>query len=106
LADGSWSVDVPTPLAEGAFVVDASVTDAAGNTASDTENGGVIDTTAPIVTIDAPALTNDNTPLVTGTSDLANSDIAITFTDGNGSHTVTVQTNASGNWSAEATQPL
>ncbi|MBB1461688.1 Ig-like domain-containing protein, partial [Pseudoalteromonas sp. SG41-8] len=76
------------------------------NTASDTENGGVIDTTAPSVTIDAPALTNDNTPVVTGTSDLASSDIAITFTDANGSHTVTVQTNASGNWSAEATQPL
>ncbi|MGR3983634.1 Ig-like domain-containing protein, partial [Pseudoalteromonas sp. 1181_04] len=35
LADGTWSVDIPTPLAEGAFQVDASVTDAAGNTASD-----------------------------------------------------------------------
>ncbi|NMM41901.1 retention module-containing protein, partial [Pseudoalteromonas arctica] len=106
LADGTWSVDVPTPLAEGTYQVDASVTDAAGNTASDTENGGVIDTLAPSVTIDAPALTNDNTPVVTGTSDLASSDIAVTFTDANGSHTVTVQTNGSGNWSAEATQPL
>ncbi|MCF6144605.1 hypothetical protein PMAG_a1446 [Pseudoalteromonas mariniglutinosa NCIMB 1770] len=106
LADGTWSVDVPTPLAEGAFQVDASVTDAAGNTASDTENGGVVDTQAPTVSIDAPTLTNDNTPVVTGTSDLANSDIAITFSDSNGSHTVTVQTDGSGNWSAEAAQPL
>ncbi|MFY8329165.1 Ig-like domain-containing protein, partial [Pseudoalteromonas sp. ZZD1] len=105
-ADGTWSVGVPTDLAEGSFTVDASVTDAAGNTASDTETGGVIDTTAPSVSISAPELTNDNTPLVTGTSDLANSDIIVTFTDSNGSHSVTVQTDDNGQWQAEASQAL
>ncbi|MFY8329166.1 beta strand repeat-containing protein, partial [Pseudoalteromonas sp. ZZD1] len=106
LGDGSWSVEVPTALAEGSFEVTASVTDDAGNTSSDTETGGVIDTIAPTVSIDAPALTNDNTPLVTGTSDLANSDIIVTFTDSNGSHSVTVQTDGSGQWQAEANQAL
>ncbi|MBB1419765.1 Ig-like domain repeat protein, partial [Pseudoalteromonas sp. SG44-1] len=102
---GNWSVEASNAIIEGEYTVNVSVTDSAGNTGTDSETG-VIDTTAPSVTIDAPALTNDNTPVVTGTSDLASSDIAITFTDANGSHTVTVQTNASGNWSAEATQPL
>ncbi|NUJ41263.1 hypothetical protein HUS62_22845, partial [Pseudoalteromonas sp. 0303] len=73
-----------------------------GNEGSDTETG-TIDVTAPTMTIDAPALTNDNTPTVTGTSDLANTSLAVTFTDANGtSHTVTVTTDALGNWSAEA----
>ncbi|MFK3863403.1 Ig-like domain-containing protein, partial [Pseudoalteromonas rhizosphaerae] len=102
---GNWSVEASNAIIEGEYTVNVSVTDSAGNTGTDSETG-VIDTTAPSVTIDAPALTNDNTPVVTGTSDLASSDIAVTFTDANGSHTVTVQTNASGNWSAEATQPL
>ncbi|MDN3389419.1 Ig-like domain-containing protein, partial [Pseudoalteromonas sp. APC 4017] len=106
LGDGSWSVEVPTALAEGSFEVTASVTDDAGNTSSDTETGGVIDTIAPTVSIDAPELTNDNTPLVTGTSDLANSDIIVTFTDSNGSHSVTVQTDDNGQWQAEASQAL
>ncbi|NUJ40773.1 retention module-containing protein, partial [Pseudoalteromonas sp. 0303] len=101
-ADGSWSVEPSTALAEGDYTVVATVSDAAGNEGSDTETG-TIDVTAPTMTIDAPALTNDNTPTVTGTSDLANTSLAVTFTDANGtSHTVTVTTDALGNWSAEA----
>ncbi|MBB1336023.1 beta strand repeat-containing protein, partial [Pseudoalteromonas sp. SR41-6] len=76
---GNWSVEVSNAIIEGEYTVNVSVTDSAGNTGTDSETG-VIDTTAPSVTIDAPALTNDNTPVVTGTSDLASSDIAITFT--------------------------
>ncbi|WP_228482698.1 Ig-like domain-containing protein, partial [Pseudoalteromonas simplex] len=42
-----------------------------------------------------------------GTSDLANTSLAVTFTDADGiSHTVAVTTDASGNWSAEAGQAL
>ncbi|MEH6393594.1 beta strand repeat-containing protein [Pseudoalteromonas sp.] len=105
-SDGSWSVDVASAMAEGEFEVNASVTDEAGNTSADTEVGGVIDISAPIVTVTAEQLTNDNTPLATGTSDLANSDIIVTFTDSNGSHSVTVQTDGSGQWQAEASQAL
>ncbi|TMP47551.1 Ig-like domain-containing protein, partial [Pseudoalteromonas sp. S1650] len=105
-ADGSWSVEPSTALAEGDYTVVATVSDAAGNEGSDTETG-TIDVTAPTISIDAPALTNDNTPTVTGTSDLANTSLAVTFTDADGiSHTVTVTTDASGNWSAEAGQAL
>ncbi|MGX1112981.1 hypothetical protein ACSSVW_002388, partial [Pseudoalteromonas sp. MBR-15] len=105
-ADGSWSAEAATALAEGDYTVVATIVDAAGNTGTDTETG-TIDVTAPTITIDAPALTNDNTPTVTGSSDLANTNLDVTFTDANGtSHTVTVTTDASGNWSVDATQAL
>ncbi|OUS74708.1 hypothetical protein B5G52_01520 [Pseudoalteromonas sp. A601] len=104
-SDGSWSIEVANAISEGDYSVTASITDAAGNTGSNTTTGE-IDTIAPTVSIDAPELTNDNTPLVTGTSDLANSDIIVTFTDSNGSHSVTVQTDDNGQWQAEASQAL
>ncbi|WP_182310219.1 retention module-containing protein [Aeromonas media] len=44
--DGSFSVDVVTPLPDGGYDVTASVTDPAGNTATATDDGSV-DTTAP-----------------------------------------------------------
>ncbi|EPC8369237.1 Ig-like domain-containing protein, partial [Vibrio cholerae] len=51
--DGNYSVDVTTPLAEGSYKADASVTDKAGNTGKATDDGSV-DVTAtgkPTVTI-------------------------------------------------------
>nr|WP_083527121.1 retention module-containing protein [Alteromonas stellipolaris] len=54
-ADGSFSVDVPAELAEGEYSVEAAVTDAAGNTATDA-NTGEIDTTPPTITINATTL--------------------------------------------------
>ncbi|HEA16775.1 MAG TPA: retention module-containing protein, partial [Pseudoalteromonas prydzensis] len=107
LADGTWSVDVPTPLAEGAFIVDASVTDAAGNTASDTENGGVIDTQAPIFDIDPLADSNDSTPTITGSSDEIGGLVSITVTDANGDvQTLTATVLADGTWSVDVPTPL
>ncbi|WP_169047474.1 beta strand repeat-containing protein [Aeromonas salmonicida] len=44
--DGTFSVDVVTPLVDGAYTVTANVTDPAGNTASATDDGSV-DSTAP-----------------------------------------------------------
>ncbi len=44
--DGSYSVDVTTPLAEGSYTVTATVTDPAGNTGTATDDGSV-DSTAP-----------------------------------------------------------
>ncbi|MGL5814733.1 MAG: retention module-containing protein, partial [Aeromonas sp.] len=44
--DGSFSVDVTTPLADGPYDVTASVTDPSGNTGTATDNGSV-DSTAP-----------------------------------------------------------
>ncbi|MDO6837833.1 Ig-like domain-containing protein, partial [Pseudoalteromonas carrageenovora] len=99
-ASGNFSVEVPNALAEGPYSIDATISDAAGNS-NDITASGNIDTTAPSVSVDAPILTNDSTPTVTGTSDAPNSTITVTFTDAaNGVQSIDVQTDASGNWSA------
>ena len=82
-ADGSWQVEVPQVLAEGEFEVQASVTDAAGNSASDTEQG-VIDVSAPELTIDSPAITNDTTPIITGTSSEVGGTVIVIVSDAEG----------------------
>ncbi|MCW1719150.1 Ig-like domain-containing protein [Pseudoalteromonas sp. A3] len=99
-ASGNFSVEVPTSLAEGPYSIEASISDDAGNSI-DISGSGNIDTTAPSVSVDAPALTNDSSPIVTGTSDAPNSTVTVTFTDAaNAVQTIDVQTDANGNWSA------
>ena len=83
-AGGTYSADVPGALAEGALTVVATAIDGAGNAASANDNG-VIDTLAPTLTVDAPALSNDTTPTITGTTNLpAGSTVTLTVTDANG----------------------
>jgi T1SS-143 domain-containing protein len=78
---GTYSADVPTALAQGNYSVAASASDAAGNTASAADTGA-LDTTPPTLTVNAPALTNDTTPTITGSTDLpAGSTITLTVTD-------------------------
>ncbi|MDN3381958.1 Ig-like domain-containing protein [Pseudoalteromonas sp. APC 3358] len=105
-ADGNFSIEVPTALAEGPYTITANISDVAGNS-TDIASNGTIDTTAPSVSVDAPLLTNDSTPTVTGTSDAPNSTITVTFTDAtNATQSIDVQTDASGNWSATPTGTL
>ncbi|WP_373825477.1 Ig-like domain-containing protein, partial [Neisseria dentiae] len=65
-ADGTYSVDVPNALPDGSYTAEASVKDPAGNEATAKDDGSV--DTAAAITVDAPALTNDNTPTITGTT--------------------------------------
>jgi hypothetical protein len=69
--DGRWSV-TSALLANGTYPVVASVTDGADNTASATQQL-TVDTVLPVVSIDggASVTTNDPTPTITGTSDVA-----------------------------------
>ena len=84
-ADGTFSADIPTALAEGQFTVTASVSDAAGNNTVQTEAGGNIDSQAPMLTIDNIGLTKDNTPQVSGNTDATpGSTVTLTATDSNG----------------------
>ncbi|MBA8783613.1 MULTISPECIES: retention module-containing protein, partial [Aeromonas] len=105
--DGSFSVDVTTPLAEGGYQVTASVTDPAGNTGTATDDGSV-DTTAPTVTVNAPDNTNDNTPTITGTTDaVPGSTVTLTVTDANGNQqTLTATVQPDGSYSADVVTPL
>ena len=65
----SWTIDGTPALAEGTYTVQASQSDAAGNTGTSTARTFVIDTTAPVVTLVTPAAsaqTNDTTPTYSG----------------------------------------
>ena len=106
-ADGTYNVEVPAELAEGEFTVNASVTDDAGNTAT-ADTTGIIDTTAPTITINAPALDNDTTPTLSGTTDAApGSTVTLTITDSAGNtQTVTAIVQADGTYSVEVPAEL
>ncbi|WP_350634731.1 retention module-containing protein, partial [Pseudoalteromonas sp. GW168-MNA-CIBAN-0100] len=107
-ADGDWSIDVTTPLAEGQFEVDASVSDAAGNQAQ-ANNQGVVDLTNPDITVTAIADTNDTTPTFLGRVEdaPAGSVITVLVTDINGSvQTLTTLLNEDGTWSVDANEIL
>ncbi|MBX3606480.1 MAG: VCBS domain-containing protein [Piscinibacter sp.] len=106
-AGGTYAVDVPSALAEGNYTVVASASDAAGNAATANDNGAV-DLTAPTLTVDAPALTNDPTPTITGTTDLpVGSDVTLVITDSAGSvQTLTATVIAGGTYAVDVPSAL
>ncbi|HGS4619083.1 TPA: Ig-like domain-containing protein, partial [Vibrio cholerae] len=106
-SDGSYSVDVTTPLAEGNYKVDASVTDTAGNNGTASDKGSV-DVTAPTITVDAPDNTNDTTPTITGTTNaVPGSTVTLVVTDANGTQqTLTATVQPDGGYSVDVTTPL
>ena len=105
--DGSFEVDVPEALPEGPVSVEAVVKDPAGNEGRASDNG-TIDTTAPVITVDAPDNTSDNTPLISGTTDApTGSVVSITVTDSRGSvQTVSASVGADGRYSVEVPKAL
>ena len=77
-ADGSWSVS-SNGLQPGTYTVQAHQTDTAGNLgASPSTTFTVVDTVAPVPTVDTPApgdVSADNTPTVSGTAGLDATDL-------------------------------
>ncbi|MCS4533131.1 Ig-like domain-containing protein, partial [Neisseria montereyensis] len=103
-ADGSYSVEVPNPLADGEYTAKASVSDKAGNSATaEDNNGNVVDTTGPSISVDAPDNTGDNTPTITGKTDAPEgSEVTVVVTDANGAtQTVTTTVNGDGSFSVD-----
>ncbi|WP_197273155.1 Ig-like domain-containing protein, partial [Neisseria sp. 74A18] len=98
--DGGYSVDVPNALPDGEYSVKATVSDKAGNTATaEDKEGNVIDTSAPMISVDAPDNSKDNTPTITGKTDApAGSVVTVVVTDAKG-NTQTVTTTVKGNGS-------
>jgi hypothetical protein len=106
-ASGSWSFTPTTPLAEGSHSVNATATDAAGNTGPQSNtNTFTVDLTAPstptVVTPANGSRTNDTTPTYSGTAD-PGSTVTI-YVDG--TQVGTAITDASGNWTFTPTTPL
>ncbi|WP_165865501.1 Ig-like domain-containing protein, partial [Volucribacter psittacicida] len=67
-----------------------------------------IDTKVPSITVDAPDLTNDNTPTITGTTDApVGSTVTVTITDKNGdTQTVTTTVKEGGSYEVEVPEAL
>lgn len=103
-ASGNWTYTPSTPLAEGPHSVNATATTLAG-TATDTA-AFTVDVPAPVIAITAPAegaTTADATPLITGTSNVVSGPIQVSI---DGASSVTVTTDAAGNWTYTPSAPL
>ena len=106
--DGSFAANIPSPLAEGDYTVSAAAQDPAGNQGSDSETGGSVDTTAPVINLDPFGTGNDTTPTISGSTDLdAGSTVTITVTDSAGSvQSFTAFVDANGDFSADVPNPM
>ncbi|WNG26175.1 hypothetical protein F0U62_20720 [Cystobacter fuscus] len=106
-ASGIWTVTLNSPLKTGGpYTATATATDAAGNTATDTSTFRV-DTTAPAVTIDAPANGGNplNTPVttVTGTAEIGSK---LTVEVGGTTYTDVPVSGIDGSWTITLNSPL
>ncbi|MDD5158605.1 MAG: Ig-like domain-containing protein, partial [Sulfuricurvum sp.] len=82
--NGTYSIDVPQDLAVGEYSVNASVSDAAGNSVHDSDQG-TINLFAPSISLDnLPDVTNDNTPTISGTSDQIGGTVTLIVTSPGG----------------------
>ena len=99
-SDGAWSV-TSAILANGTYPVVASVSDGAGNPGSATQQL-TVDTVLPVVTIDGgPSVTtNDATPTISGTSDVAPGSVVRVIVD---SQTLTTLVQSGGTWNVTPT---
>ncbi|MDO6496478.1 Ig-like domain-containing protein, partial [Cellulophaga sp. 3_MG-2023] len=105
-ASGNWTIDTETAIADsGSFTpnvngtneVAVTSTDAAGNSTDDvTTLELTIDTTDPVIPTVESQITNDITPVITGTAE-ANSTLEIEV----GGAIYTIVTDASGNWTLD-----
>ncbi|MGE5469506.1 MAG: retention module-containing protein [Bacteroidota bacterium] len=110
--DGTFSVDVPNPLADGTYSVTATGRDLAGNTGTGSDTGSV-DTKPPALTADLdPAsdsgikgdhITNDTTPTISGTGE-AGAKISVVMPVTGEILTTTVDAN--GKWSVTPTREI
>ncbi len=107
--DGTWSLTIPAPLAEGIYDVVATVTDTAGNSSSDTSAGELtIDTTSPVVPGVTAQNTSSTTPTISGTATVAPGETltvtvnGVTYTAGDGN----LVDNGDGTWDLNIPTPL
>lgn len=96
-ANGDWTA-TSTALNDGIYTVNATATDAAGNTDNVGPHLVIIDTVAPLLTLTAPAASasQNNSPDVTGTSDPGQT-VTVTVVDANGAIVFTGDVLADGN---------
>ncbi len=104
-ADGTLTFTA-APGITGPVAISYTISDGNGGTASATLTVNVAP--LPTVTVDAPALTNDTTPTLVGTSNLPpGSTVTLTVTDANGTvQTFTTTVRANGTYTVDVPAPL
>jgi hypothetical protein len=113
---GSWTVNASSALSDGTYTAQAKQSDAAGNTGSSSANTFTVDTTAPAVTLTAPAtgaITNSTTPTFSGAAGTASGDsstVTVHVYNGTGTGGTLLQTltttRSSGTWTVNASPAL
>lgn len=104
-ANGAWSLDCPTELADGDYTVTATTADKAGNSDTDGPVSFSVDASAPPVAITSPTSneTVTNTlPTITGTAD-PGQEVVVSI---DGAVVGTVIADAQGDWELPLTTPL
>ncbi|WP_264299601.1 Ig-like domain-containing protein, partial [Pseudoalteromonas distincta] len=106
-SSGNFSVAVSAVLPEGNYSVTVVAVDDAG-LVTEVSGSGIIDTTAPVLSIDALGTQGDPTPLISGTStEPAGSKVSVTVTDtANTPYLYEATVTAGGTWSIEVTDGL
>ncbi|MCL1152414.1 Ig-like domain-containing protein, partial [Shewanella ulleungensis] len=105
---GSVNLNLPAPGEGEEIEVVAVVVDSNGNTTPEGNDSAILDTTPPVITVDAPALTNDTTPTITGTTDApVGSTVTLIITDSEGNEqTITTIVNPDGAYEVDVVDPL
>uniref|UniRef100_UPI0037C8D3B5 retention module-containing protein n=1 Tax=Pseudomonas sp. TaxID=306 RepID=UPI0037C8D3B5 len=89
----TWSPTAPVAV-EGSNTIQVRQTDIAGNTSPTSSLTFILDTTPPVITVNAPDNVNDATPAINGTTDAADgSTITLTITQGSNTSTFTTVAN-------------
>lgn len=96
-ADGSWTLEWPTPLADDSYTVSASITDPAGNTGSDSNGFTVLATPPGVPPIVTSPLYAGASVTVYGSSVEAPGSLVTVYVDGLSAGTALVQSD--GSWS-------
>jgi len=80
---GTWSVSVPTPLADGTYDVEVVATDSVGNTSTDTTSDELtIDTLGPAAPTVSAVESSDGQPVIQGTYTPSNTSTFTVTVDG------------------------
>ncbi|MFQ1991240.1 retention module-containing protein, partial [Aeromonas veronii] len=77
--DGTYAVDVTNPLPEGSYTADASVTDPAGNTGTDSDNGDVVYPEVSISANQTDVSEGDIASFTVSLDQAATEDVAVSF---------------------------
>ena len=114
--DGTWSATASPALAPGTYTARAQQSDTSGDTGYSSANTFTVDTTAPAVTLTAPAngsSTNVTTPTFSGAAGTATGDsptVTVKVYSGSAASGTPVQTRtatvSAGSWSISASPPL